>query len=141
MKFDAVSDPDAIGVLLFTSGTTGEPKAVVLRQSHLASYVFMALEFAAAHPDEAGLVSVPPYHIAGISAIVSSLFTGRRIAYLTNFAPAGWIDAVADQRVTHAMVVPTMLGRVLDEVDARVSDGRGGIPTLRHLSYGGGRST
>lgn len=139
VEFDGIPDPDAIGVLLFTSGTTGEPKAAVLRHSHLASYVFTTLEFGGADADEAGLVSVPPYHIAGISAIVSSLFTGRRIAYLTNFTPADWIDAVADQRVTHAMVVPTMLGRVLDELDARVADGRDGIPTLRHLSYGGGR--
>ncbi|WP_116996959.1 class I adenylate-forming enzyme family protein [Desertimonas flava] len=138
-EFDAVPDPDAIGVLLFTSGTTGEPKAAVLRHSHLASYVFTTLEFGGADPDEAGLVSVPPYHIAGISAIVSSSFTGRRIAYLANFTPAGWLDAIAEQSVTHAMVVPTMLGRVLDELDNRIAAGRGGIPTLRHLSYGGGR--
>ncbi|HRE00473.1 MAG TPA: fatty acid--CoA ligase family protein, partial [Ilumatobacteraceae bacterium] len=81
----------------------------------------------------------PPYHIAGVSAIVSSLFTGRRIAYLDSFSPHGWLDAVADQQVTHAMVVPTMLGRVLDEFDNRVRAGWPGVPTLRHLSYGGGR--
>ncbi|MEO6122669.1 MAG: class I adenylate-forming enzyme family protein [Ilumatobacteraceae bacterium] len=139
VEFDSIPDPDQIGVLLFTSGTTGEPKAAVLRHVHLASYVFSTLDFAGAEDDEAGLVSVPPYHIAGISAIVSSVFTGRRIAYLANFTPAGWIEAVADQHVTHAMVVPTMLGRVLDELDARVAAGAGGVPTLRHLSYGGGR--
>ena len=139
VEFNTVPDPDQIGVLLFTSGTTGEPKAAVLRHVHLASYVLSTLDFAGAEEDEAGLVSVPPYHIAGISAIVSSLFTGRRIAYLANFTPAGWVDAVATQKVTHAMVVPTMLGRVLDELDARVAAGAGGVPTLRHLSYGGGR--
>ena len=40
-----------------------------------------------------------------------------------------------DQGITHAMVVPTMLARLLDALEAR----GGGIPTLRHLSYGGGR--
>jgi len=139
VEFDSIPDPDQIGVLLFTSGTTGEPKAAVLRHVHLASYVFSTLDFAGADEDEAGLVSVPPYHIAGISAIVSSVFTGRRIAYLANFTPAGWVEAVAEQRVTHAMVVPTMLGRVLDELDALAASGSGAVPTLRHLSYGGGR--
>ena len=138
-EFESIPDPDQIGVLLFTSGTTGEPKAAVLRHIHLASYVFSTLEFAGAGEAEAGLVSVPPYHIAGISAIVSSLFTGRRISYLANFSPAAWVEAVAEQQVTHAMVVPTMLGRVLDELDARIASGAGGVPTLRHLSYGGGR--
>ncbi len=132
---ETIGDPDETAVLLFTSGTTGEPKAAVLHHSHVMSYVMGTLEFASADPEETGLVSVPPYHIAGITAIISSLFTGRRIAYLQSFTPDGWVDAVDTHRVTHAMVVPTMLGRVLDVIAER----GGGLTTLRHLSYGGGR--
>ena len=133
--FVCIPDPDDVAVLLFTSGTTGEPKAAVLRHTHITSYVFETLEFAGSDEDEAALVSVPPYHIAGISAAVSSLYTGRRVAYLENFSPESWVEGVAEQRVTHAMVVPTMLGRVLDIVEATGER----LPTLRHLSYGGGR--
>ncbi|HRE00472.1 MAG TPA: class I adenylate-forming enzyme family protein, partial [Ilumatobacteraceae bacterium] len=57
IEFDAIPDPDMVGLLLFTSGTTGEPKAAVLRHSHLVSYVFGTLEFASAADGEAGLVS------------------------------------------------------------------------------------
>ena len=64
-----LADPDDIAILLFTSGTTGEPKAAVLRHRHLASYVIGTVEFMGADEDEAALVSVPPYHIAGISAV------------------------------------------------------------------------
>ena len=39
-------DPDDIAVLLFTSGTTGAPKAAILRQKHLVSYILGAVEFA-----------------------------------------------------------------------------------------------
>ena len=62
-------DPDAIAILLFTSGTTGAPKAAVLRHKHLVSYILGSVEFGGAGEDEAALVSVPPYHIAGMAAI------------------------------------------------------------------------
>src|SRR5690606_23864902 len=67
-------DPEAIAVLLYTSGTTGEPKAAVLRHRHLASYVLSTVEFAAADEADAALVCVPPYHIAGVAAVLSSAF-------------------------------------------------------------------
>ncbi len=54
-------DPD-IGVLLFTSGTTGEPKAAVLRHRNLTSYVISTVEFLGSDEDEAALVSVPASH-------------------------------------------------------------------------------
>ena len=60
-------DPDDVAVLLFTSGTTGEPKTAVLRHRHLASYIIATVEFLGAGDDEAQLVSVPPYHIAGVA--------------------------------------------------------------------------
>jgi fatty-acyl-CoA synthase len=128
------AEPD-IAVLLFTSGTTGEPKAAVLRHSHLASYVISTVEFMGSEEDEAALVSVPPYHIAGISAVLTGVFGGRRLVHLAAFTPEAWVDAAAREEVTHAMVVPTMLGRVLDLLDERGE----GLPHLRVLSYGGGR--
>lgn len=127
-------DPESVAVLLYTSGTTGEPKAAVLRHLHLGSYIVTTVELGAAGPDEAALVSVPPYHIAGISAAVSSLYSGRRVVYLEAFEPEDWVRTAREQAITHAMVVPTMLGRILDVVEA---DG-GGLPSLRTLSYGGG---
>ena len=128
-------DPDDIAVLLFTSGTTGDPKAAVLRHRHLTSYVISTVEFMGAGEDESALVSVPPYHIAGISAVLSSVYAGRRIVYLPQFEPRQWADVARQQRISHAMVVPTMLTRILDAVEA----GGAGLPALEHLSYGGGR--
>ena len=128
-------EPDEIGVLLFTSGTTGEPKAAVLRHRHLVSYIIGSVEFLGAADDEAQLISVPPYHIAGVSSILSSLYGGRRMVYLPGFDPDSWVETVAAERVTQAMVVPTMLGRILDRVDAGDRD----ISSLQHISYGGGR--
>ena len=137
-KLRAAEPPAAdhdIAVLLFTSGTTGEPKAAVLRHKHLASYVISTVEFMHAEEDEAALVSVPPYHIAGIAAALSSVYAGRRTYYLSAFTPEAWVDAAAGEKITHAMLVPTMLGRILDVLAARGEN----LPHLRALSYGGGR--
>ncbi len=124
-----------VAVLLFTSGTTGEPKAAVLRHGNLASYVLSTVEFMAADESEAALVSVPPYHIAGISAVLTGTYGGRRIVYLQAFAPDTWVHVAQTEKITHAMVVPTMLGRILDHLEKTGLS----LPELRALSYGGGR--
>lgn len=129
-----VGDPDDIAVLLFTSGTTGEPKAAVLRHKNLASYVMTTVEFAGAGDDECALISVPPYHIAGISAVLSNTWAGRRLVYIEAFEPDLWVHTAKREGVTHAMVVPTMLNRICDVVEREGTDGL----SLRSLSYGGG---
>ncbi len=128
-------DPEDIGVLLFTSGTTSDPKAAVLRHRHLVSYIISSVEFLGCEPTEAQLICVPPYHIAGIAAVLSSLYAGRRIMYLPAFDAAEWVRQAGEERITHAMVVPTMLGRILQAVEESGVE----LPALRHLSYGGGR--
>jgi acyl-CoA synthetase (AMP-forming)/AMP-acid ligase II len=129
------NDPAAIAVLLFTSGTTGSPKAALLRNRHLVSYILGSVEFGAASEEEAALVSVPPYHVAAMAAILSSVYAGRRIVQLPSFDPDGWIATARAERVTHAFVVPTMLGRIVDALERE----GGGLPSLRALSYGGGK--
>ena len=128
-------DPEEIAVLLFTSGTTSEPKAAILRHRHLVSYIISSVEFLGCEPTEAQLICVPSYHIAGIAAVLSSLYAGRRIMYLPAFEASSWVQLAADEHVTHAMVVPTMLGRILNAIEETGTE----LPSLRHLSYGGGR--
>ncbi|HMO74830.1 MAG TPA: AMP-binding protein [Sphingopyxis sp.] len=134
-KIDLPETDNDIAVLLFTSGTTGEPKAAVLRHANLTSYVMSTVEFLGADEGEAALVSVPSYHIAGISAILTSAYGGRRIVYLPAFTAEAWVAAAAREGITHAMVVPTMLDRILDVMQQTGET----LPALRALSYGGGK--
>ena len=129
-------DPDDVGVLLFTSGTTGVPKAAVLRHKHLVSYIVSSVEFMSADEHEAALVCVPPYHIAGIAAALSSVYAGRRVVQLANFSADGWIETARHERITTAFVVPTMLSRI---VDALEGERTAGMDHLQSLSYGGGK--
>ena len=132
-----LEDPRAVAVQLFTSGTTGQPKAAILRHENLMSYIVGTVEFAAAEETDAILVAVPPYHIAGISAVLSSTYACRRMVQLDNFDAAGWLDTVRRESVSNAFLVPTMLQRVVDYLVA--SDEAVSLPKLRALAYGGGK--
>lgn len=128
-------DDDATAVLLYTSGTTSAPKAVVLTHGNLTSYVLESVEFASADPDDAILVSMPPYHVAGVNGVLTNLYSGRRLVHLPNFDPAQWLETVRSQAVSHAMVVPTMMARIVEVLDGAPAE----APSLRHLAYGGAR--
>ncbi len=128
-------DDDDVAIVLYTSGTTAEPKAALLRHRHLMAYLFGTVEYAGADEDEAVLISVPPYHIAGVANMLSNLFAGRRLVYLAQFEPQVWLRTTRDLRVTHAMVVPTMLARIVDAIER----GEPAPSELRSLSYGGSK--
>ena len=132
---EPAADDDDVALVLFTSGTTAEPKAALLRHRHLMAYLLCSVEFASAAEDDATLVSVPPYHIAGIANMLSNLFAGRRLVYLRSFDPEVWLQTVRDERITHAMVVPTMLARIVTTLGGRPAQ----ADTLRSLSYGGAK--
>ncbi len=132
----APQDQDGVAVILYTSGTTSEPKAAILRHKHLLAYVLNTLEFASADEDAAALVAVPPYHIAGLANLLTNIYTGRRVVYLPAFSAPEWLETVRRERVTHALVVPTMLARIVDAVEGDDA----GTPTLASLAYGGART-
>jgi acyl-CoA synthetase (AMP-forming)/AMP-acid ligase II len=128
--------PDGIAVQLFTSGTTAAPKAAILRHANLLSYILGTVEFGAAGEDEAALVSVPPYHVAGIAALLSSVYAMRRILLLPAFDPDDWLQLAASEQASHAFLVPTMLGRVIARLDTGAS---ADLSAMRAIAYGGGR--
>src|SRR5271168_3206251 len=129
------ADPDAVAIVLFTSGTTSQPKAVELTHNNLTSYITGSVEFDSAEPTDAALICVPPYHVAGVSAALSNLYAGRKMVYLPTFDPQEWVRLINAEHVTTATVVPTMLDRIVTVLEG----GGHELPSLRNLAYGGSK--
>jgi O-succinylbenzoic acid--CoA ligase len=105
------ADPQA---MLFTSGTTGDPKAVELAMGNfLASATASAFRLGVT-PDDSWLLCLSMYHMGGLSVVLRSALYGTAVVLQEGFDPAAAADAIAEYGVTGVSLVPTMLRRMLD---------------------------
>lgn len=120
-------------VLIYTSGTTSQPKGVALSYLNLSVYVTNTMSPAdpGEEPDVT-LLSVPIFHVAGVTPIMSSVWGGRTLVVLPQFDPKLWLEAVQKERVTHSFVVPTMLKRIMEHPDF----GSYNLSSLKLITYG-----
>jgi acyl-CoA synthetase (AMP-forming)/AMP-acid ligase II len=128
-------DPAAVAVVLFTSGTTARPKAVRLRNATLHAFISRAGQVILAEPGDTSLVSVPPYHIMGVTGALANFYVGRRMVFLPAFSPEEWLRLARAEAVTSATLVPTMVARLVRHLDGTPAD----VPSLKALVYGGSR--
>jgi acyl-CoA synthetase (AMP-forming)/AMP-acid ligase II len=128
---DELASTGEDAVLMYTSGTTALPKGVRLTHEALSSFALASGEMADGEEHGSNVIAVPLYHVAGLTTLLVSIFTGRRTYLLREFTPEGWLQAVARHRVSEAFLVPTMLKRVLD-ADVEEHD----LSSLRMLRYG-----
>ncbi len=125
-------DKDAT-LIIFTSGTTALPKGVVLSYQALTSLVVNTQAPADPSVDQqVVLVSVPFFHIAGATTLMSAVFSGRRLVVLPQFEPQAWLSAVEKEGVTHSFIVPTMLKRIIEVEDFDKYN----LSTLQLITYG-----
>jgi acyl-CoA synthetase (AMP-forming)/AMP-acid ligase II len=127
-----VEDED-VSVLMYTSGTTSLPKGVMLSFRDFTAYVTANIEMADGTERGTFLVCAPFYHIAGTTAMMTNLWTGRKMVVMPQFDPKEWLDLVGKEGVTHAFVVPTMMKQVLDSPNFAKTD----FSKMTNLAYGG----
>ncbi len=127
-----VEDEDT-SILMYTSGTTSLPKGVMLSFRDFTAYVTANVEMADGTDRGVALVCVPFYHIAGTTAYMTNIWTGRKIIVMPQFDARTWLKLVETERVTHAFVVPTMMKQLLDEPSFANTD----LSSLTNLAYGG----
>jgi acyl-CoA synthetase (AMP-forming)/AMP-acid ligase II len=127
-----VDDEDTT-ILMYTSGTTALPKAVLLTYNDFTAYVTANVELADGTPRGTSLLCVPLYHIAGATNVMTNMFTGRKLVLLRQFDASEWLRAVERERVTHAFLVPTMVKQLIDHPDFSTHD----LSSLENVSYGG----
>ena len=132
IRFPA-GEPEETAALLFTAGTTGRPKAVMLSHASFTSFMLSAVEPPDPDQEERTLLTLPMHHVAGLQAALASVYGGRSVVIQRQFEPGEWLALVESERVQRALLVPTMLKQVLDHPDARRRD----LASLTVLTYGG----
>lgn len=124
-------DPGADAVVLFTSGTTGTPKAVPLSHGLIGPRV-AAFSPTVDPVPAVSLMCVPLVHIGGMLGLLVALAKGSTTVVQTRFDAGEWLSLVERHGVTTSFVVPTMLHRVLEHPDVDRTD----LGSLVSLSYG-----
>nr|WP_083273265.1 AMP-binding protein [Sphingomonas melonis] len=129
---DIAVDLHAPTLLLYTSGTTGLPKGVLISQANLSYVAQMAREAWDFTSDSVNLVAMPLFHIGGIGYGMMALSQGGHTVLLDRLDPASIAATIDQHHVTHAFFVPTVVQRLVDHVEA------GGVAPkgLRRILYG-----
>ena len=125
-------EEDDPALLMYTGGTTGLPKGVLLTQRSLiltSYHIRMAVRI---ESDDAYLVQVPMFHAASMGAIIGSALSGGRLVTVPVFDPAGVMAACETQACTNTIMVPTMLAMTFAHPDYRPER----LASLRQMTYG-----
>jgi O-succinylbenzoic acid--CoA ligase len=107
--------PDTERLVLFTSGTTGDPKGVRLTRGNLLASAVGSAERLGVEPGDRWLVCLPTYHMGGLAPLVRSTLYGTTTVLQRGFDAEGTAAVLRDRSVTGVSLVPTMLQRLLDD--------------------------
>jgi long-chain acyl-CoA synthetase len=123
---DARPAGDALAAILYTGGTTGTPKGVML--SHANFWISSVARMAEVQNPAHGvtLLVAPLFHVAGLGRVVSQLVTGSTSVLLPSFRAETVLATLQDEHVTDVVLVPSMLQMLLDHSSFPSCD-------LRHL--------
>ncbi|NQT47924.1 MAG: long-chain-fatty-acid--CoA ligase [Chloroflexi bacterium] len=129
--FPDISDDD-VTLLMYTAGTTGRPKGVPMTHNSYGIYVLDNVDPASPDVEEKNLITVPLYHVAGFQALLAAVYGGRTVVMMRQFEVDEWMGAVQKEKVNRAMLVPTMLKRVVEHPEFDKYD----LSSLRVITYG-----
>ncbi|WP_033075538.1 long-chain-fatty-acid--CoA ligase [Sphingopyxis sp. MWB1] len=119
---------------LYTSGTTGRPKGVVLGNHNYRRFLEMASEVDgfAYNQGETVMIVMPLFHVAGTNVGFSGLAQGARLVLIKDFVAADAIETMRREKVAHAFLAPAMIQMMLQQPEAVAEP----YPALRSIAYG-----
>jgi long-chain acyl-CoA synthetase len=130
---DVFYDPQAVLALIYTSGTTGHPKGVMVTHANVLANV-QNFNFWMRYT-EAGvyLHAAPIFHIADFPCMFAAPSFGACQVTIPKFDPRGFCEAVDRERVSHTVLVPTMINLLTQFPEVKKYD----LSSLQVLAYGG----
>lgn len=125
---------DDVAVVLYTSGTSGRPKGVMLTAGNIGANVRQAAEWVDFGPKDAILGVLPQFHSFGLTVLTMlPLATGARAIYTARFVPRKLVDLAREHRPTALVAIPSMYNALRLLKDAAPSD----LASLRFAVSGG----
>lgn len=129
---------DTVAALIFTSGTTGDPKGVMLTHDALTHFARVSGTSRALGPQDRSYAFVPMTHIFGLGTVlISSLLAGAQLVMRPQFDPDDLLDALAHHGVSQLQGPPALFSRLLSHLQERGIQ-RPDAPALRYLYTGAG---
>lgn len=129
--FAEIGDDDTT-ILMYTAGTTGLPKGVMLSHNSFGVYVLENVSPPDPETIEKNILTVPLYHVAGVQAMMAAIYGGRALVIERQFEPEEWMGLVQAEKVGRAMIVPTMLKQLLEHPEFSKYD----LSSLKVITYG-----
>ncbi|MET0459432.1 MAG: long-chain-fatty-acid--CoA ligase [Ilumatobacteraceae bacterium] len=128
----APSGPDDVAFQLYSSGTTGRPKGVMLSNDNFFALLPVATDMWELGPDSVNLVAMPLFHIGGGGWAVAGMFQGATSILMRDLDPAALTRLIPEHGITHAFIVPAVLQFMLLVPGAAEAD----YSTLQVVVYG-----
>jgi long-chain acyl-CoA synthetase len=126
--------PDDLAVLLYTSGTSGKPKGVMLSCGNLAANVRQITEYAQFDSRDAMLGVLPQFHSFGLTVLtLLPLAVGCTAHYTAKFVPRKIIDIARERKPTVLVAIPSMYNALRLVKDAHPAD----MQSFRYIVSGG----
>jgi len=111
----APTDPDAPVMLQYTSGTTGNPKGVLLRHRSLINVAKLTMEFVDVEPGSVAVIPLPMFHTAAcVIGTLGPLWIGGTEVLIEQFAPAVVLETIRRENATLLLYVPAVMGALLE---------------------------
>lgn len=132
-KLRSSSTPASVLLQLYSSGTTGRPKGILITNANLDFTRTSARQLYGMDQDSVNLIASPLFHIGGVGYCLTALSQGGKTVLVPDAKAAKLLEAIERHRITHAFLVPTLIQEILRAPGFASHD----LSSLRTIAYGG----
>lgn len=122
-RVESVPDAEAIALIIYTAGTSGEPKGVMLSHRALLAHCAQSVQSGAAGEDSVAIALLPLFHVYGLNAVLGTAVYIGATTVLVDGMPDDLGDLIFRERISHLPVTPSVLYRLTQDEELTAASG------------------